>query len=299
MDRAAAAYEACVKLALDWRQAHFNLGLCYRRLDRLKEAGEEYRRCLQLDPADVSAYNNLANVYELLGRLDDAETMYRLGLAASPKDATVRFNLAGLLLSLGKTTEAQGIFEELLGAETLPEGMDVPLMRLRLAGCYLLAHEEAKATEALDRVVEGAKDALVLREAARHFFNMKRYERARTVLEQAYQASQGDPETAYLLSLFFVRVADEKLRDLDKAVIYGDFAATARPNEPRYVSALAEVAHARGEKEKAVELVERALGLAPDSAALKAQLEEYRKDMGGKEEKTTTPEKPAEVRPGN
>ena len=99
---------------------------------------------------------------------------------------------------------------------------------------------------------------MVLREAARHFFNMKRYERARTVLEQAYQASQGDPETAYLLSLFFVRVADEKLRDLDKAVIYGDFAATARPNEPRYVSALAEVAHARGEKEKAVELVERA-----------------------------------------
>jgi tetratricopeptide (TPR) repeat protein len=204
----------------------------------------------------------------------------------------VRFNLASLLFSRNNPAEAQAIFEELLEGGVLPEGMDVALIRLRLAGCYLMAHQEAKATEALDRAAEGSKDPFVLREAARCFFNMGRLERAHTLLDQAYQESSGDPETAYLLALFLVRVPDEKLRDLDKAVIYADFAVTARASDPRYLSALAEVTHARGEKEKAVELVERALKLAPDSAALKKQLEDYRRDLPEKGAKTTTPEAP-------
>jgi len=294
LESAVQAFEACVKLTPDWRDAHFDLGLCYRKLERLREAAEEYRRCLQIRATDVPAFNNLGNVYELLHRGEDAETMYRMALQVSPKDVNVRFNLAGLLFGLGKLEEARKIFEELLESGPLPEGMDVPLIRLRLAACYLRTHEEAKAVETLDRATEGSKDPFVLREAARYFFNMGKHARARDLLEQAYRESNGDAETAYLLALFLVRVPDAKLRDLDKAAIYADFAVTANANDPRYLSALAEVTHARGEKEKAVELVERALQLVPDSATLKRQLEEYRKDLPDKGRATTAPEAPGE-----
>jgi HEAT repeat protein/Tfp pilus assembly protein PilF len=294
-DKAAPAFEACLELAPGWKQAHFALASCYGALSRFEDADREYRACLQIDPGDWQAYNNLANVETLLGRDDDAETFYRLALQVEPTSSVVRFNLAELIFgsSCGqagphagpppggfgsaRAAEARTFYEELLKTPALPDGIDPALVNLRLAVCLRLAGEEAKAADALELAHRDSKDPYVLREAGREYFRLKRYAESKAVLERACEMSKEDAESAYLLSLFLVRAPEENLRDLRRASVLAERAVSGGRNDPRYLSAAAEVAHARGENAKAVQFLELALRLVPDSEALKKQLEDYRK----------------------
>ena len=81
-----------------------------------------------------------------------------------------------------------------------------------------------------------------------------------------------------MLALFYLRVPEPKLHDAVKAAFHAELAVTAKPRDARYVAATAEVAYARGEKTKALELAEAALKLAPKSAAIQRQCEKYRKE---------------------
>ena len=85
-----------------------------------------------------------------------------------------------------------------------------------------------------------------------------------------------DAESAYALSLFLMRVPDAAMRNIELAGIYVEQAVTAEPDNARFISAMAEAAWARGDKEKARTLAEQALKLAPDSYAIRKQAEAYK-----------------------
>ena len=111
--------------------------------------------------------------------------------------------------------------------------------------------------------------------SARQFAAMKQFARAKAVLERAYNLSAGDPESARLLALLLLRAPDEAIRDAAKAETYAEVAYTAKPADERCVSAMAEVKWARGEKGKAIELLDGALKTA-ESGLLRKQVDDYR-----------------------
>ena len=221
-----------------------------------------------------------------------------MALQTEETNVPARWNLAELLFGRGRFPEARGLYEEILKAENLPVAVDVTLLRLRLGVCCAAAGHRQRAAEALNAACEGSVDPVILRESARQFFNLERFGRAKTLFERAYELSGGDAESAWLLAMFHLRVGDAKLRDLEQAAVFAEVAFTAKPDEPRFVSTMAEVEHARRRNDKAAELMERALKLLPDSEEFKKQLEEYRKEAIEEKPKPeeVTP-KPAEEKP--
>ena len=64
----------------------FNLGHCYRKLQRLNEAVEMYSRALRCKPNKASTYTAMAFTYHLLGNFDAAINYYHKALGICPED---------------------------------------------------------------------------------------------------------------------------------------------------------------------------------------------------------------------
>ncbi|KAH0585019.1 hypothetical protein H2248_008288 [Termitomyces sp. 'cryptogamus'] len=67
-----------------WATTYLNLGTCYRKLKRLKEAKETYQKVLELDSRHSMALGFLGLVYHLMGELDKAIVKYHEALSIDP-----------------------------------------------------------------------------------------------------------------------------------------------------------------------------------------------------------------------
>ncbi|KAG5646121.1 hypothetical protein DXG03_004360 [Asterophora parasitica] len=67
-----------------WSTTYLNLGTCYRKLKRLKEAKEAYQKVLELDSRHSMALGFLGLVHHLMGELDKAIIKYHEALSIDP-----------------------------------------------------------------------------------------------------------------------------------------------------------------------------------------------------------------------
>ena len=89
LDKAAEHYHLALEIdSGDW-EAHFNLGILFRRKGMLDEAIGQYRKALSANPQLAEAHNNLAVVYYLNGDRDMAlkhcKKAIQLGFEVHPK----------------------------------------------------------------------------------------------------------------------------------------------------------------------------------------------------------------------
>ena len=103
--KAAKEFEKAVKLDPTMKEAHNNLGYCYRKLDRLEKSLASYQRALKLDPKFEQAREYLGETYLALGELTKAkEEFYFLkGLKSAYADT---LSLAIQLYQLKELDEA-------------------------------------------------------------------------------------------------------------------------------------------------------------------------------------------------
>ena len=89
LEEATALCEAAVRRDATYKHAHYGLGRCLLRQDRLAEAGACFRRVVELDRAyeDYGAWTDLAEVLKQQGRGDEAIGELRKLEAASPRIA--------------------------------------------------------------------------------------------------------------------------------------------------------------------------------------------------------------------
>lgn len=71
VDQAAADFERAIAVAPDFQEAHYNLGLALRRLERDADAEAAFRRALAIDEGYVRAHGSLAGVLLETGRRDE------------------------------------------------------------------------------------------------------------------------------------------------------------------------------------------------------------------------------------
>ncbi len=90
------AFEALRDLYPDVSVFHINLGIAYKRLNRLSEAIDAYRRAIRLQGAYPEAYYNLAIILKDLGAFAEAEAAYLKAIALSPNFLDAHYNLAVL-----------------------------------------------------------------------------------------------------------------------------------------------------------------------------------------------------------
>lgn len=101
---AAAAYEEAVAAnPSNW--AYFlNLGLAYKKMDRLADAERAFRKAVELNAESFSANKELGEALARLGRPDEAGPYYEKAATLNPEDPDIHYNL-GLLLNSGGNPE--------------------------------------------------------------------------------------------------------------------------------------------------------------------------------------------------
>ncbi len=90
------AFESLRDLYPDVSVFHINLGIAYKRLNRLSESINAYRHAVRLQGTYPEAYYNLAIILKDLGAFAEAEAAYLKTIALSPDFLDAHYNLAVL-----------------------------------------------------------------------------------------------------------------------------------------------------------------------------------------------------------
>ena len=112
LDDAEASYREAITLKPDYAEAHSNLGVTLQDLGRLDDAETSYRKAIALKPGYAEAHYNLGVTLEAQGRLGDAEVSYRKAIALKPDYAEAHSNLGSTLKAQGRLDDAEASYRE-------------------------------------------------------------------------------------------------------------------------------------------------------------------------------------------
>ncbi|MDP3920293.1 MAG: tetratricopeptide repeat protein [Candidatus Omnitrophota bacterium] len=76
MESSARELEQASMMHPSFLEAHYNLGVVYRRLGEFEKAREEFKQVLVLDPTLAGPYMQMGEIYETQGFFDEARDMY-------------------------------------------------------------------------------------------------------------------------------------------------------------------------------------------------------------------------------
>jgi Flp pilus assembly protein TadD len=95
--------------------AHANLGILYRRADRLEPAISELETAVHCNPQQAAAWNELGIAYRLQGHFDKAREAYERSMALDPTYPAPKLNLAILFdLYLWDGERALALYDQYL-----------------------------------------------------------------------------------------------------------------------------------------------------------------------------------------
>jgi len=114
LDIAIKKFEQALVLAPDYAEAHYNLGVTLRELDKIEEAIKSYKKAISIKNAYPNAHFNLGNALLSLKQYDGAIKHFESTIAFNPKFAKAYNNLGLVYKLLGKNQEAGKKFDKAL-----------------------------------------------------------------------------------------------------------------------------------------------------------------------------------------
>lgn len=242
-----------------------------------------------------------ASTYEQAGRFRDAATAYEQALALGPDDPYL-LTRAGVANLHAKRIEAALPYLK-KAHELAPDYLD-PLQGL--ARAYAATRDTPRAVEALKRISAlSSGDAAANVEAGLMYRSLARPEEALKAFEEALKA---DPDlhqahvelgvlyyerrdydravqaykTALRLNPYDARTlnnlawmyAEQGIR-LDEALGLSLLSLKLDSDQPAYIDTLAEICYRKGDRERAIALIRRAISIAPDVEHYRRQLRKF------------------------
>ena len=219
------------------------LGRLYNANGFFAEASQCYQALLQVDPADPHWPYLLATIVAGYGQLDDALPLWRRAVKGAPGYTPARLRLGDTLLKTNQSAEAAGVYTAVLARE--PQN---PYALLGLARIDVEAGRWAAARDRLVVVVQESNYGIG-------------YDLLPTVYEHLGQAGAAEAIRARnKASGAFFDVPDPWLDELNPDC-YDSYR----------ISAAGTADHA-GDTRAAIQILERALILAPDKAVFQYQM---------------------------
>lgn len=115
-------FELCSKKMPLHAESHYNLGICYSRIDKTDISIEHYKKAIELKPTHSNSLNNLGAIYFDQKKLDEAEQLYSSALKCNPNNNNAISNLGNIKLARNLPGEAIEYYTKALN--TIP-GEDV------------------------------------------------------------------------------------------------------------------------------------------------------------------------------
>lgn len=163
----------------DDRDAWFNLGNMYMRLNRCEKALEAYNKVLELDHFSSSAYINIATCFQIMGRFEEAIVNYLEAFKLAPQKITagnLNHEFGFAYAATGEFQKAKETFEKMLS-----EGDDQKAKGHRsLALLYMYL---GKYSDAINHL----KEAILFNKTLKYYLSEMR---DRLYLATAYRAKR-------------------------------------------------------------------------------------------------------------
>lgn len=220
--------------------AHANLGIIRERQGRKKEALEHFRKAVGIMPTNLNARLNLGRALADEGQYEEALAQFRAAIELAPNQSPGYLELANVLLELGRPDEACQAYRKALEN-------DSRLVEARLGIAECLAQQ-------------------------------RRYSEAASIFGEALRQAPDDPHVQATAALFYATCPDEGIRDGLRAKQLAEACSRTTQNSDPFCLRSLSAAHAElGEWQSALEVVEKAIGLAEKTAPeLTAELQSYR-----------------------
>ncbi len=235
------------------------LAICYSRIKNYAKALEQLNKALALEPARTDLRRDIVTLLLEAGRTDEALAAARAIEQAKPNDP-VGFAAEGQVLVAEKDwlEAARAYHESLLRAfdPALVEQLYAALRQVDSAG-------DALATT---WVVANRKDTIAQRYLAERATLRKDYAAAVEHYRQIVAADPSDARTLVRLALVSDQLGDRKALD------YAAAAQRLAPDDPAILATLGLLMVQRGDSERGLAQLKRAVRLAPDVPEIHLQL---------------------------
>jgi serine/threonine-protein kinase len=216
-------YHRAIYLRPGYWPAHHWLAVLYYVQGSYEAAATEFRHVVDSAPLNYKGYNNLANGYDKLGRASDSMAALQRSIELEPENNPTAFvNLGKLYFDDARFADAAGMFERALAVR--PNSY---LTWGNLAYSYASGVDPSKTEKA-----------------------------ARKAIEQAQQRHEELPDDLFLLCRLAGYHALVGERDTGFALL--EQVIETNPNDPELIGNIAGAWEDLGERERALEWVERA-----------------------------------------
>lgn len=260
---------------------------------RLNESERPLLNFALANPRDIRALELMGRLRFRQGRLAEAKSLYRRVFELDPNFNIAKINYGLLLIKLGKAEEARRTFNEVDQAKPMDLASQLSLIRGRS-----LIGECRKALAAVEKLPVGTRDGEALPERAACHLELGEKQKIEAVIPLAKRArpaiaikvaeillgGSADAQATDLLrsviaaaprnveALTLLARAAIKARDLTAAAGHLKRAAILKPRSAEVFLTRAMFENARGKTLIALEWLEKALAITPDSKAVLSQL---------------------------
>jgi tetratricopeptide (TPR) repeat protein len=266
-DRVRQAQESCkqaIALADALANGHICLGMVYNGTGQYENAVEEFRRAVQLDPTSDDGFTGLAHAYERLGRSDDAEKTYLRAIELRPQYWGGYAWLGGLYFRQARYQDAARMYTEMIAlAPDSFRGYS------NLGGIYLFQGRYSDAIPQFQRSVSIYPTGDAYSNLGVAYFLQGSYSDAARTYEKAAEVGS-NATTAYVvwgnLAEAYYWAPGERDRAFPiyrKAITLAREQLRVNAREVQALEALALYSAAVGEKQAALDYLQRALQQAP------------------------------------
>ena len=247
--------------------AHGCLGAVDRATGRYEEAISQFQRGLQIEPTNDDFYGELARVQDAVGKPAEAEKTYQQAIALRPH-SWLNYNRLGIFYSShGRNQDAAEVLQKVVALA--PDGL---FGYSNLGGVYVLLGRYGDAIPMLEHAVSIRATAANLSNLATAYFGRRRYLESAQTFEKAIKSNDKNYTVWGNLGDAYYWAPGKRPQSADayrKAISLGEERLRVNPRDPTVLSQLAGYHAMIGERAPAMELLQRALAIAPADPAVR------------------------------
>ena len=232
------------------------LGIIFKKLGMIKESLAASRKSVELVPEDPEANCNLANTLKGLGRLDEAEAFYLEATKIWPEFAAAHNNLGRTLHDLGKYEDAKESFSKAIKAKP-----DFNAAHNNLGSTLRKMGKLDEARRSFEQAIKLSPNfAQAHSNLGNVLFDLQMFEEAENSYRRAIKFEQG-----HIRAINNLGNTLRKMGKLDDAEASYRDALALNSDIPLLHSNLARVLYAMGQHDAALESIEKANQIDPNS----------------------------------
>jgi tetratricopeptide (TPR) repeat protein len=267
------------------------LGYLYTQMNSFEKAIGAYLKALELDKKDVNLYYNLATLYEKTGNKEKADQFLMQAVSLKPEDVENRLELAEALLQKGNLQEAEKLLKEVLQKD--PKSTKALLLMVNVLDKQ---GDKKKLKEVYEKLLAQDPD----NETVLYNLGVLEYETGQWARSIPYfeKYLKSHPNDLQVHEFLFDLYKKEKRDDL--AFKEAQTLITLKPDHADSYRYAFEYAHARGNYQSVIPLLEKAVKVRPADMELRqylvlAYLKTGKEDLATEQLSVMTKEKPKDV----